>query len=756
MKRAFAIGILLLALLACAAAGEEEVQKYWLDTDPPSCLAYDAAQDRFVLYGEDGAPLEGHLIQEAFFDEERGVHCVYVDGLYGYLDGNGWIAPPRFTDTTMFDENGLAEVRENGLWGWLKLDGTYLIEPQFEWTQSFDECGLARVWNDGLVGLVRNDGKILFAPQFDEISGFNAGGVALVRTFRHYGFILEDGTMPAKPQFDNINARGFVDDDITWVEMDGLYGYIRKDGTVLLEPQFDAANRFYGDDIAIVAKDGLFGIIRRDGTYLVEPQFDRIYSFEGEDITVVAKDGMFGYLRRDGTMLTDLVFDNAYLFSDGLGLVYKDDLYGYVNTSGAYQIEPSYPDAENFYEGLAAVSWDGELWGYINSEGECVIRPEFDMADSFDKGMATVAVYSKDESKWDDDWVWADSCYGLVGADGEMLLETEWDSIEVQEDGVVIAEKDGAERTFAFVDGVFQELAVVQNGLNLREYYPFTGSKVAVLENKPDFHWDPDYPYPGLDGATALLPVYVSFCQALYPDIIRYEDYKDNQYACFTCTKTNRAYDRLIQGETDVIFCAGPSDQELEDARNAGVEFELTPMGYESFVFIVNAGNPLENISVEQIRGVYSGQITSWEELGVENMGEIIAYQRPKNSGSQTALEALMGDTPLMEAPQNLVSDGMDDILETIEYRNFPNAIGYTFRFFCAHMVGSQVKLLAIDGVEATVENIANGTYPIITPLYAVTRKGEKNPNVALLLSFITGPEGQELLEKSGYVGLGK
>ena len=55
------------------------------------------------------------------------------------------------------------------------------------------------------------------------------------------------------------------------------------------------------------------------------------------------------------------------------------------------------------------------------------------------------------------------------------------------------------------------------------------------------------------------------------------------------------------------------------------------------------------------------------EELGVENMGEIIAYQRPKNSGSQTALEALMGDTPLMEAPQNLVSDGMDDILETID-----------------------------------------------------------------------------------------
>ncbi|MCR4622081.1 MAG: substrate-binding domain-containing protein, partial [Clostridiales bacterium] len=145
---------------------------------------------------------------------------------------------------------------------------------------------------------------------------------------------------------------------------------------------------------------------------------------------------------------------------------------------------------------------------------------------------------------------------------------------------------------------------------------------------------------------------------------------------------------------------------------------------------------------------------TTWDELGVEGLGEIIAYQRPENSGSQTALEKLMGDTPIMEAPQMYVSDGMEDILETIEYRNLPNAIGYTFRFFCADMVGSKVKLLAIDGIEPTVENISNGKYPIITPLYAVTRKGESNPNVKRLLDFLTDPQGQELVEKSGYVGL--
>ena len=211
----------------------------------------------------------------------------------------------------------------------------------------------------------------------------------------------------------------------------------------------------------------------------------------------------------------------------------------------------------------------------------------------------------------------------------------------------------------------------------------------------------------------------------------------------------------LLDGETDIIFCAGPSEAQVKEAKAKNVEFEYTLFGYESFVFIVNPENPLEDISVEQIKAIYSGELTAWDELGAEGLGEIIAYQRPEDSVSQTALEKLMGDTPIMEAPQMYVSDGMEDILDVIEYRNLPNAIGYTFRFFCADMAGSKVKLLAMDGAEPTVENISNGRYPIITPLYAVTRKGESNPNVKRLLDFLTDPQGQELVEKSDYVGLG-
>jgi len=169
-------------------------------------------------------------------------------------------------------------------------------------------------------------------------------------------------------------------------------------------------------------------------------------------------------------------------------------------------------------------------------------------------------------------------------------------------------------------------------------------------------------------------------------------------------------------------------------------------------VFIVNKDNPLEGIGVDQIRQVYSGAVTQWDELGVDGIGEIVAYQRPADSGSQTALERLMGDVPIMDPLENM-EYFMDGVIEVVEeYRNWPNAIGYTFRFFCTEMIGSDVKLLAMDGVAPTVENIRNGSYPICSTLYAVTRKGEENPNVRILLDWVTGAQGAELVEKSGYV----
>ena len=71
-------------------------------------------------------------------------------------------------------------------------------------------------------------------------------------------------------------------------------------------------------------------------------------------------------------------------------------------------------------------------------------------------------------------------------------------------------------------------------------------------------------------------------------------------------------------------------------------------------------------------------------------------------------------------------------------------------------MENPNVKVLKINGIEPTNENVRNGNYPITTPIYAVTYEGNPNKNVDIFIDWVLGPQGQELLEKSGYVGIAK
>lgn len=137
-----------------------------------------------------------------------------------------------------------------------------------------------------------------------------------------------------------------------------------------------------------------------------------------------------------------------------------------------------------------------------------------------------------------------------------------------------------------------------------------------------------------------------------------------------------------MRRETDLIFAAAPSADQLAQAEALGVTLHLTPIGREAFVFFVNSRNPVTGLSVEEIQGIYSGKITNWSQVGGRNQS-IRAYQRAENSGSQTALQALMADQPLMEPEQENRISAMDGIIRSVaDYRNFSNAIGILLSAF--------------------------------------------------------------------------
>ncbi|MBQ3760385.1 MAG: WG repeat-containing protein [Clostridia bacterium] len=761
MKKLLSLILVLLLLPAGFAEnglntpGGEDTLTGWIPyrAEEGLFLRYDTYRDYYVLADASGKRLRDNV----FFGTEDWNHenilIVNYGGLFGYYDlESGWLIEPRYDSAMSFDENGLARVAVGELWGVIDMEGNYVFEPQFERIGSFDyDDEITWVRKNGLEGFIRRDGTVLVEPQYDEVNSFEGDTLTWVVRDGLYGVVDREGNEVIGPSYDNVDLYGYEKSGLIRVQDGENWGCVDISGKWVIEPQFEYMYYFDDYGAARVELENGMGLVSKTGKIILEPVYYNVVQESDGRAFFETHGGLWGLVRYDGTVLVEPRFQSVNHFYEGLACVEINGRYGFIDAEGEMVVEAKYEDAESFCEGLAAVERAQDDWVYVDAQGTVAIEPDpgygmYSYAYGFKNGTAEIEVLDYAERTYR---------YGLIDKTGSVLLEPVYREIDQHDDGTFTAyDEDRNDTVYGFVNGRLQALSIVSNDMYLRDYYPNTGAKVAKLSGKAHIDWDEGAPYPRLDGAKALLPVYAAFAEAVYPENTRLVPYVEDANALFTYTNTVSAYERLMHGETDMIFCAGPSRAETEQAAGLGVEFELTCMGYEAFVFIVNAENPLESITVDEIRGVYSGEITRWDELGVQDIGDIIAYQRNENSGSQTTLEKLMGDTPLMKAPQMYVSDGMEDILTTIEYRNFPNAISFTFRFFCKDMIGSGVKMLAIDGVDPTEENIRNGSYPLITPIYAVTRKGDTNPNIQIFLDWIKGPQGQELLEKSGYVGI--
>lgn len=288
----------------------------------------------------------------------------------------------------------------------------------------------------------------------------------------------------------------------------------------------------------------------------------------------------------------------------------------------------------------------------------------------------------------------------------------------------------------------------IEDEVNLNDYHPFDErSELKRLEEPATITFNENY--PKLDGATAAYPVYGAIAQELYKGLD-----KETVEQYVACTKTSEAYSRLISGEIDIFFGAQPSKQQVQAAQENGVEFVLTPIGKEAFVFFVSKDNPVNNLTVEQIQDIYQKKITNWNEVGGTNE-TIMPFQRPENSGSQTImLASVMGDKPLPAPLWEEYAAGMGGIISQVAaYRNYSSAIGYSFRYFATGMKpNSNIKLLAINGIEPTAENIRNASYPFTVDVYAVTA-GSENENTEKLIQWILSEQGQKFIETCGYTG---
>ena len=289
---------------------------------------------------------------------------------------------------------------------------------------------------------------------------------------------------------------------------------------------------------------------------------------------------------------------------------------------------------------------------------------------------------------------------------------------------------------FVFTNRVINDFSnqMQAKSVEVDEYLPFAKETKIVKKEATKLEGD----LPKIDGAAALVPVFNSFVYSLYPEgSVKYENGDFTADSALQYHNTRGAYQGIVDGTVDIVFCAAPNKEQIQYGLDKGVELELTPIGRESFVFLVNTKNPVDNLSMQQLKDIYTGKITNWKDVGGKDR-LINVVQRNKGSGSQTALEKLIGE----------------DIKGNF-FGPFGASIGFSFRFYVEELTKhGHIKMLELNGVYPSKENVQNESYPIVSNFYAVTRKGdiESRANVKKVIDFVLSPTGQDIIDEVGYV----
>lgn len=254
--------------------------------------------------------------------------------------------------------------------------------------------------------------------------------------------------------------------------------------------------------------------------------------------------------------------------------------------------------------------------------------------------------------------------------------------------------------------------------------------------------------FPRIDGSTSLIPLEAGIRAAIFGKSIEQAE-KDVAH-----TTTWGSFKRLLSGDADIIFSTPISAEQQKMADEAGVKLEQVPVVKEAFVFVVNAKNPVDALSQQQIKDIYSGKITNWKQVGGSDE-PIVAYQRNTDSGSQNYMIDFMGETPLMDAPTELRPGSMGGLMDVIA----PNdgslgSIGYSVYAYAADMYGTgdNIKFIKVDGAAPTKETIISGEYPLSSYNYAIFRADEPEKGaVRRLAEWMTSYDGQLAAAKAGY-----
>ncbi|MDD5617707.1 MAG: phosphate ABC transporter substrate-binding protein [Candidatus Omnitrophica bacterium] len=186
-------------------------------------------------------------------------------------------------------------------------------------------------------------------------------------------------------------------------------------------------------------------------------------------------------------------------------------------------------------------------------------------------------------------------------------------------------------------------------------------------------------------------------------------------------------------------------DSEIEKAVSNGVDPRVNVIAMDGIAVVVNFSNSVKSLTKKQLKDIYMGKISNWSEVGGSG-GQIVVVSRDSASGTYEAFGELALEKEKLR-PDALLQASNQAVATTVA--KTPSAIGYVGLGY----LSKDLKVIPIDGVEATKDTVLSGKYPLSRPLFMYTN-GRPKGLVKEFIDFVLSKEGQKLVEENGYVAL--
>ena len=197
-----------------------------------------------------------------------------------------------------------------------------------------------------------------------------------------------------------------------------------------------------------------------------------------------------------------------------------------------------------------------------------------------------------------------------------------------------------------------------------------------------------------------------------------------------------------ITGAADKTLDIGLSSRALKDDEKADVEG--TTIALDGIAIIVNNASKVEDLTVDQLKQMFTGEITNWSEVGGDD-GEIVLIGREAGSGTRDGFESIVDVKDSCKYAQELTATGA--VISTVEAN--PLAIGYA----SLSAVGDTVKMVTVGGVECSEETVKDGSYEVQRPFVFVTNKSVTlSEQAQAFFDFATSADAADLIRTAGAV----